>query len=70
LIDKQLAGEARELFYDLISRLLNFDPKRRLTSNQAVAHPFFSVNLDQMDWKINTRNGSQLRPKSLEKSRS
>ena len=70
LIDKQLAGEARELFYDLISRLLNFDPKRRLTSNQAVTHPFFSVNLDQMDWKINTRNGSQLRPKSLEKSRS
>lgn len=52
VIEKHLDGEARELFLDLITRLLEFDPQVRITSKQARDHPFFSINLESIEWKI------------------
>ena len=55
VIEKHLGGEARKLFLDLITRLLEFDPQRRITSKQARDHPFFSINLESIEWKISAQ---------------
>ena len=62
VIEKHLGGEARELFLDLITRLLEFDPQRRITSKQARDHPFFSINLESIEWKISAHTKTARRP--------
>ena len=48
LIDQYLTGEPRRLFADLVRRLLEFDPRRRMTSHDAVNHPFFALDLENI----------------------
>ena len=55
LLEKHLSGEVLSLFADLVGKLLDFDPKRRITSKSAVNHAFFSLDL-KIDWRI-MRNG-------------
>ena len=62
VIEKHLGGEARELFLDLITRLLEFDPQLRITSKQARDHPFFSINLESIEWKISAHTKTARRP--------
>lgn len=58
VLEQHLSGEARRLFSDLVRKLLDFDPKKRITSQNAVNHAFFSVDLSSMlDWKI-SRNAA------------
>lgn len=58
VLEQHLTGEARRLFSDLVRKLLDFDPKKRITSQNAVNHAFFSVDLSStLDWKI-SRNAA------------
>jgi len=66
VIEKHLSGEARELFIDLIKRLLEFDPQRRITSKQARDHPFFSINLESIEWKISAQKKTARRTSQQE----
>ena len=52
LIDQYLTGEPRRLFADLVRRLLEFDPRRRITSRDAVNHPFFALDLEKICWNV------------------
>jgi len=66
VIEKHLSGQARELFIDLIKRLLEFDPQRRITSEQARDHPFFSINLESIEWKISAQKKTARRTSQQE----
>ena len=35
------SNEEHDLFFDLLERLLDYEPKERLTAREALAHPFF-----------------------------
>jgi len=52
LINQYLTGEPRRLFADLVRRLLEFDPRRRITSRDAVNHPFFALDLEKICWNV------------------
>jgi len=38
---------AHQQFFDLVSRLLTFDPSKRITARQALSHPFLKLESDE-----------------------
>ncbi|KAJ1551355.1 hypothetical protein HK405_014663, partial [Cladochytrium tenue] len=38
---QQATGSQAELGYDLLAAMLEYDPLRRITADQALAHPYF-----------------------------
>ena len=35
-----------DLFLDLLKKLLDYDPDKRITANEALKHPFFALEID------------------------
>lgn len=52
LINQYFEGEPRRLFADLLRRMLEFDPRRRITARDAINHPFFNLDLENIPWDI------------------